>query len=78
MLKPASASCLLAQHADIDQDPEDEAWTQLIEGLDVERPDRRVQFASNVELRDTMSITSKDPIKTHIVDEIPTVAAQRK
>ena len=45
--KPAP---LLAGHRDVDEDPEDEARPELVERLDVERADRRVELATHPEL----------------------------
>jgi len=41
---------LLANHADVDEDPENEAWAELIKGFDVEGADGGVKFASDEEL----------------------------
>jgi hypothetical protein len=41
---------LLAEHADIDEPPEDHARSELIERLEIKGADGRVQFASDEEL----------------------------
>jgi len=42
---------LFADHADVDEDPENEAWTELVKGFDVEGTDGGVEFASDEELK---------------------------
>lgn len=41
---------LLASHADVDQDPENETRTQFIEGFNIETPNGGVQFTTDEEL----------------------------
>jgi len=41
---------LFADHADVDEDPENKAWAELVEGFDVEGADGGVEFASDEEL----------------------------
>jgi hypothetical protein len=41
---------LLAEHADIDEPPEDHAWSEFVERFEVKRTDRRIQFAPDEEL----------------------------
>jgi hypothetical protein len=43
---------LLTCHANIDQDPKNETWSELIERFHVKVPNRRVEFATNEELID--------------------------
>lgn len=49
-VKPATAHGLFTNHADVDEHPEHEARTKLIEGFDIKGTDGRVQLATNVEL----------------------------
>lgn len=53
----AATHGLFANHADVDQHPEDKARTQFVERLDVEGTDGRVEFAADVELNVTQSAT---------------------
>jgi hypothetical protein len=41
---------LLAEHADIDEHPEDHARSELVERLEIKGADGGIQFASNEEL----------------------------
>lgn len=45
---------MLASHADIDEDPEDETRAKLIKGFDVKRADGRVEFATDEELGEVL------------------------
>ena len=47
----SATDSLFAEHADINEDPEHKTWSDLIEGLDVERADAGVQLASNEPLQ---------------------------
>ena len=38
---------LLASHSDIDDEPEDHARPQLVEALDIERANTRIEFSAN-------------------------------
>lgn len=47
----ATTDGLFAGHADIDEDPENEAWTQLVEGFEIKGTDRGVEFTADEELK---------------------------
>jgi len=47
---------LFADHADVDEDPENKAWAELVEGFDVEGADGGVEFASDEELKSTVRL----------------------
>ena len=49
--EPATPDGLLAEHADVDQHPQDHARPELVEVFEIKRTDGRVQFASDEELR---------------------------
>lgn len=42
--------CLLADHADIDERPQNHAWAQFVERLEIQRADGRVELAPDKEL----------------------------
>ena len=42
---------MFADHADVDEDPENKAWAELVEGFDVEGADGGVEFTSDEELK---------------------------
>lgn len=50
LVKPATTHSLFANHADVNEHPEHEAGTKLVEGLDIKGANGRVQLATNVEL----------------------------
>lgn len=51
---------LLADHTDVNENPQDEAGTEFVEGLDVKRPDGRIQFATDEEVVDEVArVTTK-------------------
>lgn len=45
-----TADGLFTYHTDVNERPEDEAWAELVEGLDVEGADGRVELAADKEL----------------------------
>jgi hypothetical protein len=54
---------LSAGHTDVNQQPEDHSWTELIERFDVQRSNGGIQLASNVKLfRVGVSLVSKGAI----------------
>jgi len=42
---------LFASHADVDEDPKNETWTEFVEGFDVEGTNGGVEFAADEELK---------------------------
>lgn len=47
VLDTTTADSLFASHADIDQDPEDETWAELVEGFDIKGADGGIELASD-------------------------------
>jgi hypothetical protein len=48
--KTARASGLLAEHADVNEDPEDKPWAKLVEVFDAKGADGGVEFMPDEEL----------------------------
>lgn len=55
ILEATAPDGLFASHADVDENPEDEARPELIESLDVEPADVRVQLTANEPVVDRVS-----------------------
>jgi hypothetical protein len=76
----STISKLLARRTDVAEKPENEAWTKLIEGLDVKAADGGVKFAPNKPLWSN-GIVLQDELdkrmdKTYIINKVPRVAAK--
>ena len=71
---------LLADHADVDEEPKNEAGPELVERLEVKGADRRVELPANEELENPMSHSASSllTVRTHIVDGIAAVASECK
>ena len=50
MAETTPANSLFAKHSNVDKDPKNKAGTEFIEGLDIERSDRRIKLPSDEEL----------------------------
>jgi len=50
MMQTSMTRSLFACHANVDQDPKNKPWSELIERFDIEIPNRRVKFSADEEL----------------------------
>lgn len=76
----ATTDGLFAGHADIDEDPENEAWTQLVEGFEIKGTDRGIEFTANEELKKMLVHTNQEKREkdTYIVEDIARVSTESK
>ena len=70
---------MLAGHADVEENPENQARAELIKGFNIKVPDGWVQFTPDKELEEGISTSQrKRVVATHIVYHVARVPSQRQ